>query len=604
MKQIAPSLLSLASVLLLAGCLSGERDGSDQAGAPGIDVRPEGPSFGAVQVAGDGATTVPVPEGNRFDVSFPVQGGRPAAVFSFPDTDINDRLGLALDVRNRGSQPVRVFADLNQDSWVRGYVTVPPGKTGTLYVFARRMKLSAKDAEEFPGMHGIPGGKMSLWAGIVEPIVAKTVRVFVVMPRQEIRIQVGNIRPFGSSKVPDDAGFFPFIDRYGQYSHKDWPGKLHSDADFVANIQREDRDLAAHPGPADLDQYGGWAAGPRLNATGRFRVEKYQGKWWFVDPEGRLFWSNGIDHVGFDGSLTRIEGRERFFEDPAPLGDFLGRNLKAKYGASWREAAGARIFERLRSWGINSLGTWSDPEIIQKRRVPYTLFVPSGERHAPIDPDSLAWAEGMRRRLAAAASTAKDDPWCIGYFVDNEIHTSLDPAWFERYYRQVSAAGREVMPGTLYLGSRLDYHDWPDVPEYRREIVRMAARYCDVVSFNFYKFTLDDVALPEGIDRPAIVGEFHMGALDRGKFHTGLRSVINQNQRAEAYRYYVTSALRNPAIVGAHWFQCYDESTTGRNDGENYQLGFLDICDTPYQETIAAARDIGYRLYSIRSGSD
>ena len=160
------------------------------------------------------------------------------------------------------------------------------------------------------------------------------------------------------------------------------------------------------------------------------------------------------------------------------------------------------------------------------------------------------------------------------------------------------------MPGTLYLGSRLDYHDWPDVPEYRREIVRMAARYCDVVSFNFYKFTLDDVALPEGIDRPAIVGEFHMGALDRGKFHTGLRSVINQNQRAEAYRYYVTSALRNPAIVGAHWFQCYDESTTGRNDGENYQIGFLDICDTPYQETIAAARDIGYRLYSIRSGSD
>jgi hypothetical protein len=56
--------------------------------------------------------------------------------------------------------------------------------------------------------------------------------------------------------------------------------------------------------------------------------------------------------------------------------------------------------------------------------------------------------------------------------------------------------------------------------------------------------------------------------------------------------------------VGAHWFQCYDESTTGRNDGENYQIGFLDICDTPYQETIAAARDIGYRLYSIRSGSD
>jgi hypothetical protein len=209
----------------------------------------------------------------------------------------------------------------------------------------------------------------------------------------------------------------------------------------------------------------------------------------------------------------------------------------------------------------------------------------------------------MRKRLASAAATAKDDPWCIGYFVDNEIHASLDPAWFDRYYRQVSAAGRQAMPNLLYLGSRLDYHDWPDVPEFRKDIVRIAAKYCDVVSFNFYKFTLDDVSMPEGIDKPAIVGEFHMGALDRGKFHTGLRSVFNQNQRAEAYRLYMASALRNPAIVGAHWFQLYDESTTGRFDGENYQIGFLDICDTPYAETVTAARDMGYRIYALRSGT-
>ena len=123
-----------------------------------------------------------------------------------------------------------------------------------------------------------------------------------------------------------------------------------------------------------------------------------------------------------------------------------------------------------------------------------------------------------------------------------------------------------------------------------------------MVSFNFYKFTLDDVVMPKGADKPIIIGEFHMGALDRGLFHTGLRSVLDQDQRAEAYRYYVTSALRIPTVVGAHWFQCYDESTTGRFDGENYQIGFMDICDTPYRETIAAARDVGYKLYDIRAG--
>jgi|CZKI01.1.fsa_nt_gi hypothetical protein len=600
MFRVMPPIMAL----LLSGCLGAWRSGTNDAAGGGIDTRPQGPAFQNVRVSGDGATLGPSRGDGRFEIGFPTGDGKPSAVFTFAQTDINDRLGVAVDIANSGRQPVRVFADLNLDTWVRGYVTVPPGRTRTIYVFARRMKLAAADAAEFPGMHGIPGGKMSLWAGIEEPITASSLKVFMVMPRSAATIQVGNIRPFGTSKAPDIAGFFPFIDRYGQHNRKDWPGKTHSDADLSASIQLENRDLAVHPGPAGLDQYGGWAAGPQMGATGHFRVQKFQGKWWLVDPEGRLFWSDGIDCVEFSETFTLTAGRERFYADPAPGGDFLGRNLQEKYGADWRARVSDRILVRLKSWGINTLGSWTDPSFIQMRKMPYTLYVSSGERRSPIDPDSPAWAEGMRRRLTAAAAKAKDDPWCIGYFVDNEIHASLEPDWFERCYRQVSAVGKEVMPNKLYLGSRLDYHDWPDVPESRKDIVRIAAKYCDVVSFNFYKFTLDDVALPDGVDKPAIVGEFHMGALDRGKFHTGLRSVFNQNQRAEAYRYYVTSALCNPAIVGAHWFQLYDESTTGRLDGENYQIGFLDICDTPYVETTAAARDMGYKIYAIRNGSN
>ena len=61
------------------------------------------------------------------------------------------------------------------------------------------------------------------------------------------------------------------------------------------------------------------------------------------------------------------------------------------------------------------------------------------------------------------------------------------------------------------------------------------------------------------------------------------------------------SALRNPAIVGTHWFQFYDQPTTGRFDGENYHVGLLDICDTPYGETINACRRMGASMYTIRS---
>jgi hypothetical protein len=84
-------------------------------------------------------------------------------------------------------------------------------------------------------------------------------------------------------------------------------------------------------------------------------------------------------------------------------------------------------------------------------------------------------------------------------------------------------------------------------------------------------------------------------------FHTGLRPVENQAARARAYESYVSGALRNPCLVGTHWFQYADEPTTGRFDGENYQIGFIDGCDTPYAETVAAARQVGARLYMIRS---
>jgi hypothetical protein len=39
----------------------------------------------------------------------------------------------------------------------------------------------------------------------------------------------------------------------------------------------------------------------------------------------------------------------------------------------------------------------------------------------------------------------------------------------------------------------------------------------------------------------------------------------------------VESALAHRQIVGAHWFQYADQATSGRGDGENYQVGFVDI---------------------------
>ncbi|MCL2624766.1 MAG: hypothetical protein FWD31_13975, partial [Planctomycetaceae bacterium] len=114
----------------------------------------------------------------------------------------------------------------------------------------------------------------------------------------------------------------------------------------------------------------------------------------------------------------------------------------------------------------------------------------------------------------------------------------------------------------------------------------------------------DDFTLPEGIDKPCVIGEFHFGALDRGMFHTGLCPTDSQDARAAAYERYVKSALNNPYIVGTHWFQYMDQATTGRGDGENYQIGLLTACDSPYPETIAAVRRVGEQMYELRFGGD
>ena len=39
--------------------------------------------------------------------------------------------------------------------------------------------------------------------------------------------------------------------------------------------------------------------------------------------------------------------------------------------------------------------------------------------------------------------------------------------------------------------------------------MRAAAKHCDVLSYNIYRRHLRGFKLPEGVDRPVLVGEFH-----------------------------------------------------------------------------------------------
>lgn len=169
----------------------------------------------------------------------------------------------------------------------------------------------------------------------------------------------------------------------------------------------------------------------------------------------------------------------------------------------------------------------------------------------------------------------------------------------ERYFEEISRACKKVDPNHLNLGMR-----WAGVPP---EWAAAAMKHFDVFSLNCYmdKLPRDRTErIHELVKAPVLVGEWHFGALDVGLPASGIGHLKNQTERAKAYRVYLEDAAANPYCVGVHWFTLYDQSALGRFDGENYNIGFLDICHRPYPEMAQAAILSHERMYLVAAGKE
>ena len=629
---------------------------------------------------------------------------------------------FVLELENKGTNTARISCRLdspgaNPDTGRRTFTTsiaLEPGEQKRWEITPPR-RLPPQLQSQLFGMRGYPGGVLAGTDGTVgndsfDPADLVAIYLFYARPSEEHSVGLRRVSiapPQQNSPLiaslndaldllPEE--FFPMIDRYGQYIHADWPGKVKSDAELIANREAEAKELAAAPRMPDRSQYGGWTTGPKFDATGHFYAAKHDGTWWLVDPEGYLFWSHGTNCVRANSGDTPTSDREHLFAE-LPFNEFRGRgswavhgyyvgktpyqtynftasNLKIKYGDDWQQHFAETAHKRLHAWGMNTIANWSDPAIYRQRKTPYTATVGAGGPYIagsegywgqfrdPFHPDFRQnFANTMSRQEQAA-----NDPWCIGFFVDNELGwgnetslgvaamvsppnnrgetqpakiavvdmlrtkyetiASLNAAWStehadwdallastdapntrnaavaedmraaytmiaEEYFRVIREELKRAAPNKLYFGCRFAWVN--------DRAVRAADKYCDVLSFNLYYYDLSGYRLPDGVDKPVIIGEFHFGSLDRGMFHPGLCLVPDQAGRASAYENYVRSALEHPNIVGTHWFLFGDQATTGRGgDGENYQIGLVDICDTPYSETVEAVRRMGREMYDIR----
>lgn len=443
----------------------------------------------------------------------------------------------------------------------------------------------------------------------------------------------------------------PVMDEFGQYAHVEWPGKAHSEAELKKAWTDETTALehASFPGHCP---YGGFLS-TKAKATGFFRVEKIAGRWWFICPDGHQFYSTGVNGIG-PGSGTRTAGREDYFAKippPVPLpsgmspqrgtpqASFYTANVQNRFGPDWRKPWAELTARRLSAWGINTSYGPALNDALGKHpdNKPYVLTLRGWQTDQTVMGMPDVYSEEFSKRVEAAAerllTPRKEDPLMVGYFIGNEppwpgresqlvdeflakgpsatashFRTELAKgdtperrkqlvlAAFERYLATINAAVKKHAPNHLNLGIRFGGTP-PD------DVIKLARGF-DVYSLNKYRYAVPTELLNHVhalVDLPLLIGEFHIGVPGRG-LAPGLVQAMNQEERGLAYRYYVEHAAAHPAVIGTHWFQWIDQPATGRNDGENYNIGWIDVTDRPYTELVAAAKVTHARLPDLHSG--
>jgi agarase len=385
------------------------------------------------------------------------------------------------------------------------------------------------------------------------------------------------------------------------------------------------------------DQYGGIRS-IKGRKTGYFHVQRIQGRWWIISPEGHAFISKGVCHVSYTADHAPDLGYSPY-----------GRVTAAKYGSAqnWAKATATRM----KSWGLNTVGAWSSPEMHTQglAYAPILDIAASAEQNlwlvgGAVDVFAPKFIEGARKRAAERCAPLKKDPWLLGYFTDNELRwgadwrskesllesflkmpegspgrrkaeallksrkrdagpTETDKADFQRmvaaqYFKVCRQAIRAADPNHMILGCRFaGYAPEPVLEGLRGQV--------DVVSHNDYGFDpplrlLDRLVQITG--RPFIITEFSFKARDSGLPNTRGAGfpVETQNDRADRFERYVGKLAALPAWVGYHWFEWCDEPKEGRFDGENSNYGLVRIDDTPWEILTARFTKVNAELEALR----
>ncbi|OJH38127.1 hypothetical protein [Cystobacter ferrugineus] len=277
------------------------------------------------------------------------------------------------------------------------------------------------------------------------------------MPLSEVRFYTTDTLPTGSVALPGDlsAEFKRetlMVDKYGQFLWEDWPGKISSDAQLVADAAAEAQRLEQ---PASTSEALGSALGtppqPRYQATGFFRLEKINQRWWLISPQGDPFFVIGVDGAmfkdgGYSTPVNNPDNTPRKVFQALPSSttfpdayasvngvravSFLTANLRRKYGTGGTNedynGRWAQVMDkRLRAWGFNTHAKWTRDDRIA---FPYiTVLKPPANcpmckltTWGAVDPFDPAWGPTLESSLKGTLENLKVEPRIIGHTFENE----------------------------------------------------------------------------------------------------------------------------------------------------------------------------------------
>ncbi len=404
--------------------------------------------------------------------------------------------------------------------------------------------------------------------------------------------------------------------------------------------------IASAPADAGLNRFGS-RPDRTARATGFFRAERINGRWWLIDPEGGLGSNRSVVSV----TMMRTPGAVAA--------------LERKFGgeAGWAAATATLLHDH----GFNGLGAWTNTDLLRAapQKLAYTLiwnFMSSygkkrgGTYQQPghtgypqdaifvFDPEFETFCAEHAQQLAAT----KDDPWLIGHFTDNELPlkrealanylslpekdpgfqaaqsflrerhgpaatakdiTDADKSAFlelvvDRYLGTVTRAIRKVDPNHLILGSRF-HGTQVRFPE----TFRAAGKYLDVVAVNYYHaWTADPELLAmweREAGRPFIITEWYAKGMDV----PGLANVSGagwvvktQRDRGLFYENFTLSLLESKGCVGWHWFKYIDNDPDDKKSdpsNRDSNKGIVSNRYEPHADVLASMKRINEHTYRI-----